>query len=112
MKKVLIIEDNADVRDNMCDILSLAGYRAVSAPDGKAGVASARAERPDLILCDIMMAGLDGYGVLKILSGDPATAAIPFVFVTAKSEQEDLRRGMNLGADDTRSSIGCPANGP
>ena len=100
MKKVLIIEDNADVRDNMCDILSLAGYRAVSAPDGKAGVASARAERPDLILCDIMMAGLDGYGVLKILSGDPATAAIPFVFVTAKSEQEDLRRGMNLGADD------------
>ena len=100
MKKILIIEDNADVRDNMCDILSLAGYQSVSAPDGKVGVEQARREQPDLILCDIMMADLDGYGVLKILSDDPATAAIPFVFVTAKSEQEDLRRGMNLGADD------------
>ena len=100
MKKILIIEDNADVRDNMCDILSLAGYRAVGEADGKSGVARARAERPDLILCDVMMADLDGYGVLKILSDDPETAAIPFVFVTAKSEQEDLRRGMNLGADD------------
>ena len=100
MKKILIIEDNADVRDNICDILALAGYQSLSAADGKTGIAAVRTDAPDLILCDVMMPGLDGYGVLKILSEDPATAAIPFVFVTAKSEQEDLRRGMNLGADD------------
>ena len=100
MKKILIIEDNADVRDNMCDILSLAGYDPTSSADGRAGIEKARAEAPDLILCDVMMPTLDGYGVLKILGEDEATATIPFVFVTAKSEQEDLRRGMNLGADD------------
>ena len=100
MKKILIVEDNADVRDNMCDILALAGYEPLSAADGRDGIAKARTESPDLILCDVMMPELDGYGMLKILGEDEATATIPFVFVTAKSEQEDLRRGMNLGADD------------
>ena len=100
MKKILIVEDNADVRDNMCDILALAGYDPLSAADGREGIRKVREERPDLILCDVMMPELDGYGVLKVLSEDEATATVPFVFVTAKSEQEDLRRGMNLGADD------------
>ncbi len=100
MKKILLIEDNNEVRDNMCDILSLAGYEAISAASGKDGIRMARSEHPDLILCDVMMPDLDGFGVLKILVESEDTAHVPFVFVTAKSEQEDLRRGMNLGADD------------
>ena len=100
MKSILVIEDNREVRDNMLDILGLAGYNAVGADTGKEGIELARKGKVDLILCDIMMPGLDGYGVLKILSEDERTGGIPFVFVTAKSEQEDLRRGMNLGADD------------
>lgn len=98
--RILIIEDNAEVRDNLADILGLAGYDVVQAASGKQGIQAARSEVPELILCDIMMPELDGFGVLKILSEDPDTVRIPFVFVTAKSEQEDLRRGMNLGADD------------
>ncbi len=100
MKKILVIEDNSEVRDNVCDILSLAGYSFLSAGSGRDGIHLARSEQPDLILCDVMMPDLDGYGVLKILVEREDTVAIPFVFVTAKSEQEDLRRGMNLGADD------------
>ena len=100
MAQILIIEDNAEVRDNLGDILSLAGYDAIQADSGKRGIELAIAERPDLILCDIMMPELDGFGVLKILGGREDTRNIPFLFVTAKSEQEDLRRGMNLGADD------------
>lgn len=100
MPKILVIEDNADVRDNVVEILTLAGYDATSAGDGKAGVACAVADPPDLIFCDIMMPNLDGFGVLKILAARVETSGVPFVFLTAKSEQEDLRRGMNLGADD------------
>ena len=100
MYRILIIEDNADVRDNICDILGLAGYEVASSTTGKHGIAKAADWRPHLILCDVMMPDLDGYGVLKILTAREDTRQIPFVFVTAKSEQEDLRRGMNLGADD------------
>lgn len=100
MYKILVIEDNPAVRENVCEILKLAGYSPISAENGRLGVQLATSELPDLILCDIMMPDLDGYGVLKILSGKDETNAIPFVFITAKSEQEDLRRGMNLGADD------------
>ncbi len=100
MKKILVIEDNANVRENICEILELAGYEVCNAANGKLGVAEAKEQKPDLILCDIMMPELDGYGVLHILSKNPQTAAVPFIFLTAKAEKEDFRMGMNLGADD------------
>lgn len=100
MKKILVIEDNTDVRENLAEILALSGYAASTAENGKIGAAKAQAEMPDLILCDIMMPELDGYGVLHILSRSAKTADIPFIFLTAKAEKEDFRRGMALGADD------------
>jgi len=99
-KKILLIEDNADVRENTCEILELANFEVFSAVDGQEGVALARKETPDLIICDIMMPGLDGYGVLHLLSKDPAMSAIPFIFLTAKAERSDMRKGMDMGADD------------
>jgi DNA-binding response OmpR family regulator len=100
MKKILVIEDNEDIRENTAEILSLANYSVISAHNGKVGVDLANKEKPDLIICDIMMPELDGYGVLHILSKKPETAAIPFIFVTAKTERSDIRKGMELGADD------------
>lgn len=100
MRRILIIEDNADIRENTGEILSLAGYAVTSAPNGKIGVDLAIKEKPDLIICDIMMPELDGYGVLHILSKNSATATIPFIFLTAKTERSDIRKGMELGADD------------
>ncbi len=100
MKTLLLIEDDADVRDNTAEILELAHYRVLKAENGKRGVDLARKEKPDLILCDIMMPELDGYGVLHLLSRSPDTAEIPFIFLTAKAERGDVRRGMDLGADD------------
>jgi DNA-binding response OmpR family regulator len=100
MKKILLIEDNLEVRENTCEILELAGYQVYTAPNGKVGVELAQKERPDLIICDIMMPELDGYGVLHILSKKIETATIPFIFLTAKTEKSDIRKGMNLGADD------------
>lgn len=99
-QKILIIEDNDDVRENLGEILGLSGYETVTAANGKLGVQAALQTAPDLILCDIMMPELDGYGVLRILSRNPATANIPFIFLTAKTEMVDMRRGMTLGADD------------
>jgi CRP-like cAMP-binding protein/CheY-like chemotaxis protein len=100
MKKILVIEDNQDVRENLAEILMLSGYEAITAENGKIGVEKAQSESPDLILCDIMMPELDGYGVLHILSRQQQSADIPFIFLTAKAEKEDFRRGMSLGADD------------
>jgi CRP-like cAMP-binding protein len=100
MKKILLIEDNRDVRETTADILELADYKVTTAESGKEGVKLAQQDGPDLIICDIMMPGLDGYGVLHILSKKPETAGIPFIFLTAKSERTDIRKGMNLGADD------------
>ncbi|MBL7962300.1 MAG: response regulator [Flavobacteriales bacterium] len=100
MKTILLIEDDADVRDNTAEILELARYRVLKAENGKRGVDIARKELPDLILCDIMMPELDGYGVLHLLGRDPATAEIPLVFLSAKAERSDVRKGMELGADD------------
>ena len=100
MQKILVIEDNRDVRENLAEILTLSGYAASTAENGKVGAAKAQSELPDLILCDIMMPELDGYGVLHILSHSAKTADIPFIFLTAKAEREDFRRGMSLGADD------------
>ena len=97
---ILLIEDNEEMSENITSILKLAHYQVIRAANGKEGVALAQKEHPDLILCDIMMPELDGYGVLHILNGDPETAQIPFIFLTAKAEKSDLRAGMNLGADD------------
>jgi DNA-binding response OmpR family regulator len=100
MKKILLIEDNPEVRENTGEILSLANYHVLTAANGKVGVDLAQKEKPDLIICDIMMPELDGYGVLHILSKNEQTASIPFIFLTAKTEKTDIRKGMNLGADD------------
>ena len=99
-KTLLLIEDNEDVRENTAEILELASYEVLTAANGKEGVALAKKHLPDMIICDIMMPELDGYGVLHILSRDAQTATIPFLFLTAKAEKSDFRKGMNLGADD------------
>lgn len=100
MKTILIIEDNADVRENAAEILELSNYNVLTAENGKTGVELALEKHPDLIVCDIMMPVLDGYGVLHLLSKHKETSAIPFIFLTAKSEKNDVRKGMELGADD------------
>lgn len=100
MKKILVIEDNFEVRDNLCEILELANYKVVSAENGKIGVQMAKQEKPDLIICDVMMPELDGFGVMKIIQKDPSLNHIPLIFLTAKAEKTDMRRGMGLGADD------------
>lgn len=100
MKKLLLIEDNFDIRDTTADILMLAGYDVQTAENGKIGVEKAKQFLPNIIVCDIMMPVLDGFGVLHILSKLPETAHIPFIFLTAKSDKTDVRKGMTLGADD------------
>ena len=100
MKQILVIEDNLEVRENIVEILELSDYEVISAENGKLGVSLAVAETPDLILCDVMMPELDGFGVLRILGKNPDTMDIPFIFLTAKAEQTDFRKGMGLGADD------------
>lgn len=100
MKKALIIEDSADIRENVAEMLILAGYEAITANNGKMGVDLALSHLPDIILCDIMMPELDGYGVLYLLQKTPQTATIPFIFMTAKAERPDVRKGMDMGADD------------
>ena len=100
MKKVLVIEDNQDVRENIADIIELENYKVITAENGKIGVEKAFQNVPDIIICDIMMPELDGYDVFKHLSVNPKMASVPFVFLTAKAEKEDMRKGMNLGADD------------
>ena len=100
MKKILIIEDNKDVRESTADLLELSGYKTETASDGKVGVEKTLQFQPDVILCDIMMPEMDGYDVLETLSKSQKTAGIPFIFLTAKSEKSDFRKGMNLGADD------------
>ncbi|HVA97877.1 MAG TPA: response regulator [Bacteroidia bacterium] len=100
MKKVLVIEDNNEMRDNIAEMIELANYNVVSAENGKVGVEIAKKEKPDLIICDIMMPELDGYGVLHILSKNDETARIPFIFLSAKADKSEVRKGMNLGADD------------
>lgn len=100
MKKILLIEDNKDVRENTADILSLEKFEVITAENGMVGVEKALSSLPDMIICDIMLPELDGYGVFEQLSSNPKTARIPFIFLTAKAEKTDRRKGMNLGADD------------
>lgn len=100
MERILIIEDEPEMRRNLATILRLEGFDPVVAEHGRAGVEQARRQRPDLVVCDVMMPELDGYGVLEALRADPATAHTPFIFLTARGERPDVRVGMNLGADD------------
>ena len=100
MKKILVIEDEPAMRSNLRDILELENFLPVIAADGTEGIATAKRELPDLILCDVMMPEQDGHEVLAALRANAATSRIPFVFLTAKGEHADIRTGMNLGADD------------
>jgi CheY-like chemotaxis protein len=99
-KSILIIDDNKDIRENTAEILDLAGYKTFTAENGKRGVEIALKEKPSLIVCDIMMPELDGYGVLHLVRKNPETINIPFIFLTAKTERTDFRKGMEMGADD------------
>ena len=99
-KSILVIDDNKDIRENIAEILDLAGYTTFTAENGKRGVETAMREKPSLIICDIMMPDLDGYGVLHLLRRNTDTRDIPFIFLTAKTERADLRKGMEMGADD------------
>ena len=99
-KTILLIEDNQEVSENIASILELEHYKVLTAPNGKVGVTMAQQHRPDLILCDIMMPELDGYGVYHVLGKDDDTSSIPFIFLTAKADKNEIRAGMNLGADD------------
>lgn len=99
-RSVLVIEDNLEMRENISEILELSNFNVISAENGKLGVAAAKEHLPDIILCDVMMPELDGFGTLFMLTKDPSTAGIPFIFLTAKTEMADMRKGMNLGADD------------
>lgn len=100
MKKILVIEDNEDIRENTAEILELSNYKVLTASNGKIGVETALANKPDLILCDIMMPEVDGYGVLHMLHKNSELKNTPFIFLTAKTEREEFRKGMESGADD------------
>jgi CheY-like chemotaxis protein/CRP-like cAMP-binding protein len=100
MKKVLLIEDDTILRENTAELLEFSDYEVITAPNGKIGVAHALQHSPDIIVCDIMMPELDGYGVLEALSKEATTKYIPFIFLSAKTERQDVRKGMDLGADD------------
>lgn len=99
MKKVLIIEGEPEMRRNLITILRLEKFHPLSAENGRAGVELAKKEKPDLILCDMMMPELDGFGVIAALRANPVTVSIPFIFVTAKGDRRDIRTAMDLGAD-------------
>ncbi len=100
MTKILLIEDEPQMRRGMATALDMEGFTVTTAANGRLGVEAARKERPDLILCDVMMPELDGYGVLEALRANAGTLGVPFIFLTAKGEKPDIRHGMNLGADD------------
>ena len=100
MKKILVIEDEPETLENIVLMLEMEGFKPVSASNGREGVAAAKRELPDIILCDVSMPELDGHGVLERLRADESTVSIPFIFLTAKGDKKDLRIGMNLGADD------------
>lgn len=100
MKKILVVEDAQSLRKDILEMLGFEGFEVAGAENGIVGVQRAREFNPDLIICDIMMPGLDGYGVLEELRKDPSTATIPFIFLTARTDRVDIRQGMELGADD------------
>ena len=100
MKKILVIEDEPEMRRNLTTLLRYHHYEPIAAENGIEGIEAARRHHPDLILCDVMMPKMDGHAVLQAIQNDAVLSQIPFIFLTAKGEKEDLRGGMNLGADD------------
>ncbi|HEY9703065.1 MAG TPA: response regulator, partial [Allocoleopsis sp.] len=100
MRKILVIEDELGIRENIVEMLDMEGFQPLEAENGKIGLELATIEKPDLILCDVMMPKMNGYDVLIQLRENSNTAAIPFIFLTAKSDKNDFRKGMQLGADD------------
>src|SRR5436190_17206166 len=100
MKKILVIEDEPEMRRNITTLLRYHEYTPIAAENGRLGIEAARRQKPDLILCDVMMPEVSGHAVLQTLQADPVLARVPFIFLTAKGEKDDLRSGMNLGADD------------
>jgi two-component system sensor histidine kinase/response regulator len=100
MKKILLIEDNPNVLLNTTRMLQAEGYMIISADNGRVGLEMAQQHIPSLIICDIMMPEIDGYGVIEALRKNPSTTTIPFIFLSAKSDKNDLRQGMELGSDD------------
>lgn len=100
MKRILIIEDQAPMRRNLALMLEMEGFEVFTAENGKIGVAMARKHRPDLVICDVMMPEMDGHEVVQTLRADPASATIAFIFLTARGDKNDVRIGMNFGADD------------
>ena len=100
IKSILLIEDDSALRENTAEMLELSGYSVITAPNGRIGIEKAKAEHPHVIVCDIMMPEVDGYGVLESLSHDQETQHIPFIFLSAKTEHKEIRKGMDLGADD------------
>ena len=98
MKTILIIEDNQEIRDNTSEILELYGYNVIPAENGKEGIEKATKQAPDLILCDIMMPEVDGYTVIRELKSNPTTSSIPFIYLTASGERNEVEMAMNMGA--------------
>jgi CheY-like chemotaxis protein len=98
-RKILIIEDEVTMRRNVALMLELEGHTPLVADSGPEGIGMARRDRPDLILCDVMMPGMDGYTVLGMLRSDESLRGIPFVFLTARGDSQDVRHGLELGAD-------------
>jgi len=99
-KSILIIEDDPALRENTAELLELSDYKVRMAPNGRVGIDYVYQEKPDLIICDIMMPEVDGYGVLEAMNKNPDFIHIPFIFLSAKTEHNEIRKGMNLGADD------------
>ncbi|PKA84494.1 CRP-like cAMP-binding protein [Ulvibacter sp. MAR_2010_11] len=100
MKTILLIEDDTALRENTAELLELENYTVFTAPNGRVGIEIAKKQLPDIIVCDIMMPEVDGYGVLEAVSLEPSTTQIPFIFLSAKTEHKEIRKGMDLGADD------------
>lgn len=99
-KRILIIEDSLEIRENTAELLTLAGFTVETASDGLEGVRLARTWSPDLVICDVMMPNLDGFGVLQVFASNTELSKIPFIFLTAKTDRADMRKGMEMGADD------------
>src|SRR4028118_545345 len=100
MKKILVIEDEVFIRENLLELLEIEGYAAIGAENGNVGVHLAKENQPDLVLCDVMMPELDGYGVFNALRQDPVTATIPFIFLTASADRSNLQKIRELGFND------------
>ncbi|HCF26615.1 MAG TPA: hypothetical protein DEV81_05280 [Cyanobacteria bacterium UBA11049] len=109
MNRILVIEDEAHIRENIQEILELENYQVIVAANGCLGIQLAKQQLPNLIICDVMMPEVDGYGVLTVLRQDALTAATPFIFLSANADKSNLRQGMELGADDYLTKPFTPA---